>query len=268
MKSPLAIFLFAALAAPAAAQVTNEPTDVADPSTVADPSPGAEPASGVSPFSVTGGITLVSQYRFRGISLSDEQPALQGTITLSHDSGAYAGLWSSTIDGFGERGGSNAEVDLYAGYATTVASGIKLDGGLLYYAYPGSRGGDFEFFEPYASVSGTLGPATAKAGVAYAWDQDALGGNSNLYVYGDLSGGLPGSPFTLKAHLGFSKGDTRLSPGGDYYDWLVGADYTRGNATLGIAYVNTDLSRAGARRAGIARDIVDGALVASLGIAF
>ena len=241
-------------ATPLGAQTTNDPTDVS-------PAPA-------STLTISGGATLASQYRFRGISLSDEDPALQGTLNVSHGSGAYAGVWASTLDGFGELGGADVEVDLYAGYRTPVASGVTLDAGLLYYAYPGSRGGDFEFFEPYASLSGTLGPVTAKLGVAYGWEQDGLGGNSNVYAYGDLSAAIPTTPVTLKAHLGFSKGDTPLTPSGDYVDWLVGADVTRGPFTLGVAYVDTDLTAAQAGRGGATRDIVDGALVFSLGAAF
>ena len=94
--------LLGLLATPLAAQTTNEPTDT-----------GAEPQQ---PFSVTGGVTLASQYRFRGISLSDEDVAIQGTINVAHESGLYAGVWSSSTDGFGELGGSNVEVDLYGGY--------------------------------------------------------------------------------------------------------------------------------------------------------
>ena len=50
-----------------------------------------------SPFSLSGGISVVSDYRFRGISLSDEEIALQPTLTLSHESGLYAGVWGSTM---------------------------------------------------------------------------------------------------------------------------------------------------------------------------
>ncbi len=161
---------------------------------------------------VTGGVTLASQYRFRGISLSNEHAALQGTINLNHNSGFYVGTWSSLLDGFGELGGSNLEVDLYGGWRHSVGHGVTVDAGLLYYAYPGSKGGDFEFFEPYANVSLTRGPVTAKAGVNYAWSQDALANNSNRYLYGELSLAIPHTPVTLTSHLGNSRGNTPLTP--------------------------------------------------------
>lgn len=255
-----AIFLVAHVAA--AAQDVDSGKD-ATPTTVA-----AEAEPSASPFTITGSAALASQYRFRGISLSDEKLAVQGTINLNHESGFYAGAWASSLDGFGELGGSNVELDLYGGYKKAVVSGLTADVGLLYYAYPGSKGGDFEFFEPYANLSGTIGPATAKVGVAYAWDQDALTDNSNIYLFGDLASGIPNTPVTLKAHLGYSKGDTPLTPSGDYLDWLVGADFTFKNLTLGAAYVDTNLSGREAALGGATKDIVDSAVVFSLTAAF
>jgi len=217
---------------------------------------------------VTGGVTLVSQYRFRGISLSDEKPTVQGTINLSHDSGFYVGTWASGLDGFGELGGSNLELDLYGGYKREIVKGATLDVGLLYYAYPGSRGGNFEFFEPYASVSGAVGPGTAKVGVAFAPSDKAIGGNSNLYTFGEYALPIKRTPITLGSHLGWSKGNTTLTPGGDYLDWSLGASATWRNLTLGAAYVDTNISGRDARAAGTTRDIVDSAVVFSLGASF
>lgn len=217
---------------------------------------------------ISGSAALVSQYRFRGISLSNEDPTVQASVTVAHESGAYAGVWGSGLDGFGELGGANLELDLYGGYKLPVGA-ATLDAGLLYYAYPGSTGGDFEFFEPYANISGTVGPATLKAGLNYAWAQDAVGGNSNFYVYGDAAVALGGTPVTLKSHIGYSDGDTALSPTGSVVDWLVGADLMWRNLTLGVAYVDTDLSAAeSAAFVDPARNITDPAVVLSLTASF
>jgi uncharacterized protein (TIGR02001 family) len=211
--------------------------------------------------SATAGI--VSDYRFRGISLSDEHAAVQAALSVNHISGFYAGIWSSSLDGYGELGGSNVELDLYAGYKTALAGGT-VDIGLLYYAYPGSSGGDFEFFEPYANFSKSIGPFTGKVAVAFAPAQDALGGNSNIYASGDLSAAIPDFPVTIKGHIGYSKGDTPLTPSGGYADWLVGVDYAWRNFTLGIAYVDTDLGAAQALSGGASKDIVDAAILFSI----
>ena len=216
----------------------------------------------------TGGVTLVSKYRFRGIGLSDDKPALQGTLNLKHRSGAYVGAWASSLDGFGELGGSNLELDLYGGYRTQAAPGLTLDAGLLYYAYPGSKGGKFEFFEPYANVSGQLGPVTTKVGAAFAPSQKAIGGNSNLYLFNDNSLPVEGTPLTLTSHVGWSKGRTTLTPGGDYLDWSLGAQAGWRNLTASVAYVDTDISRRDALAAGATKTIVDGGVVLSLGASF
>lgn len=253
----LSILTLAGLAAatPVCAQ-TNMPSDT------------AMTAKNDPPVTISGSATLASQYRFRGISLSDEKLAVQGTLNLNHESGIYAGVWASSLDGFGELGGSNVELDLYGGIKTEVADGVTLDAGLLYYAYPGSTGGDFEFFEPYANVSGTLGPVGVKAGVAFAPSQDALANNSNIYVFGDISSTIPATPVTIKGHIGYSKGDTPLSPSGRYVDWSLGADYAWRNLTLGLAYVDTNLNSAEAALGGATKQIVDGAVVVSLAASF
>ena len=226
-----------------------------------------EPVVTPPDLTFSSGVLLVSQYRFRGLGLSDEKPALQGTINLNHKSGPYAGLWASSTDGFGELGGSNLELDLYAGTKVLLGK-ATLDVGLLYYAYPGSTGGDFEFFEPYANISLPIGPATTKLGAAFAPAQDAMGGNSNIYLFNDNSLPLKGTPLSLTSHIGWSKGDTTLSPGGDYLDWSLGAAASWRNLTFGLAYVDTNISRTQAVAAGANRDIVDKAVVLSLGATF
>lgn len=242
----------AALAAPLHAQ--NNPAETPD---------GAVPA-----LEVSGGAAVVSQYRFRGIGLSDEKPALQGWAEAEHESGVYAGFWGSSLDGFGELGGSNFELDLYAGYRTQVAESLTLDAGLLYYAYPGSTGGDFEFFEPYARAGFDIGPASVTLGAAFAPAQDGIGGNSNLYVSAAASTDIPGTPLSLDASIGRSEGDTTLTPGGGYTDWSLGASASWQALTARIAYVGTDISDAEALSAGATPDIVDDAVVFSLTASF
>ena len=212
------------------------------------------------PFTVSGSAALVSDYRFRGVSQSDKHMAVQGGLTLSHSSGLYASVWGSNLAGWGQFGGSNMELDLIGGYKLPVGA-ATLDAGLTWYMYPGGSS-NTDFAEPYAKLSGTLGPATLLAGVAYAPKQQALGNYSNTpqsrgqkkdnaYVWGDVSTGVPGTPVTVKAHLGYSHGNpglgpngTSVTPTGEYLDYLVGADLVvLGKITLGVAYVGTDISK-------------------------
>jgi uncharacterized protein (TIGR02001 family) len=214
---------------------------------VAAPSPAmAGDDAGPGPISVSGGVTLVSDYRFRGVSLSGGDPAIQGSVTVTHASGAYAGAWASSIDDSGTDIFGDAEVDLYGGWSGSVAEGIGLDVGMLYYAYPGNaKGVDAEFFEPYATVSGQLGPVQAKLGVNYAWDQKALADES-LYIHSELSSGIPTTPVTVSAHLGYTDGSlapTLLAGANDdsAFDWSLGASATvLGKLTFGVSYVGVE----------------------------
>jgi uncharacterized protein (TIGR02001 family) len=221
-------------------------------------------------LTVSGSVALVSDYRFRGVSQSNKGVAVQGGITISHESGAYAGFWSSNLAGWGAIGGSNLELDLIAGYKFPVTPSATVDVGLTWYVYPGGAS-KTAFAEPYVKVSSTLGPASFTAGVAYAPKQEALGKwyntgasastgvydnpgakHDNVYVWTDASTGIPKTPVTLKGHIGYSKGNpglgpngTSLAPTGEYFDWLLGADFVISRVTLGVAYVDTDITTKG-----------------------
>lgn len=223
----------------------------------------AAPAEDTPAFKITGGTTLVSDYRFRGVTQSDEDGAIQSTVNVNHESGLYAGVWTSTIDGSGDTpaltGYGGAEVDVYGGFTRTLDNGLGVDIGLLYYLYPGNRDGlNTDFFEPYAAITYTLGPVATKVGAAYAWGgQDGLagfdvdGGNDdNIYVYGEASIGIPTTPVTLKGHIGYSSGSLgSLNPVGsgdnNYFDWSAGAEAVGGPFKVGVSYVDTDITHAG-----------------------
>lgn len=197
-------------------------------------------------FTVSGYVTGVTDYRFRGLSYSASDYAIQGAINLNHSSGFYAGAWGSNLeqDLFDIYG--SAELDLYAGWSGEVTSGLTADVGVTYYTYPNGSFGNADYFEPYASLSTALGPVTAKAGVAYAWEQDSLGGDDNVYVYGELSGEVPDTGLSLNAHLGYSDG--ALSPkrltgqsAGGGIDYAVGASYAiTDNLSLGVTYTGAE----------------------------
>ncbi len=229
----------------------------------------AEPTPAVA---VSGSAAIVSDYRFRGVSQSDHQLAVQGGITIAHESGFYVGTWASNLAGWGTFGGANMELDLIGGYKAKLSDNATLDVGLTWYMYPG--GADkTDFAEPYVKLTGTAGPATLTAGAAYAPKQEAIGKwyatgldaangvytnpgakDDNLYLWGDGAlplGGTPliGSGLTAKAHIGHGWGQdglgpnaTAVAPTGSYWDWSLGMDATWQNLTLNVSYVDTDIS--------------------------
>jgi uncharacterized protein (TIGR02001 family) len=225
------------------------------------PAPAPPPA-----FTVTGGATIVSDYRFRGISQTDRRFALQGTFTIAHSSGFYASVWGSSIDDYVANGG-DVELDLIAGWRHSWGA-TTLDAGVLYYYYPGSHGANTDFAEPYVSIAHVFGPVTAKATANYAPSQAGLsignGNEDNLYLAGDLSAGIPHTPVSLSAHFGHTFGPSYLSIGDGYSDWNVGASVTFHNITAGLAYVDTD----GSFITPSGRNASSAGVVGSLGVAF
>lgn len=213
---------------------------------------------------VSGSVAVVSDYRFRGLSLSAGDPTIQGAITLTHQSGFYAGVWGSGIEDTPVYG--HTEVDLTAGWSGEVGSGLVADVGLTYYVYPNGHVGKANYFEPYASLKTTIGPATAKLGMAYAPKQDSLGNDDNLYLYTNLDVGVPTTPVTVSGHLGYSDGalspnllTLKSSKGG--WDWSLGASASvLKNLSLGVTYVGVGGNRI--------NDFSDDTVVATLTLSF
>lgn len=207
-----------------------------------------------SPVSVSANVALVTDYRFRGVSLSAGDIAVQGGIDLALPAGFYVGTWASSIAGGPAYG--DVELDLYGGWSGDVAEGVTVDVGLLYYVYPTEANAvdpvtltttddEVNYWEPYASIGTTMGPVEATFGVAYAWDQDSLGGD-NLYLYTDLGTGIPNTPISLSAHLGYTDGVLAppfLAGASDEngFDWSIGASATvLGSLDIGVAYIGVE----------------------------
>lgn len=238
--------------------------------------PAADAAAApASAFTFTGGATVISDYRFRGISQTNKRFAIQGTGTVSHSSGFYASFWGSSIDDY-VAGGSDAELDLIGGYKKTI-NGTTIDGGFLYYYYPGSGGGNSDFFEPYLNVSHTFGPVGVKVGGNFAWKQRALqyvdvrngvfhDKGDGIYAYGELSGAIPHSGVTLTGHLGHSFERNYITFGTQYTDWSVTAAYAWKALTFSVGYVDTSGKRANYLVG--TRNEAKAGVVAGVGVAF
>lgn len=214
------------------------------------------PATGLT---VDGEVELMSDYRFRGVSRSDEDPAARATVTVTHDSGAYVGVRGTTLSGLDPLRSANfddlgdVELDLYAGYGAELGGGISVDGGVMYYLFTGNEG-PADYVEPYASLSYMLGPVEATAGAKYAPSQSGTGNEAMLYVFAEAEAGIPFTPWTLRAHVG------RQDWGafGSYTNWSLGGAYTLGPAEIGLRYVDTDLPSAANQDAGLVLSVALG----------
>jgi len=179
---------------------------------------------------VSGSFALVSDYRFRGVSLSDKDITVQGGLTLTSASGLYIGTWASSIETFN---GAETEVDLVGGYSFEAAT-LEIDMGITAYLFPG--GEDANYVEPYLSLGRSFGPVSLTSGIAYAPKQDNIGRADSVYLYQDASLGLGDSPFTVAGHVGLEDG----AFGDEKVDWRLGLETTLYGVDLSVAYVDTN----------------------------
>jgi uncharacterized protein (TIGR02001 family) len=244
MLKPLAAA--ALLLAPAAALAQDEAPPLVE--------TGAQGA-----FEVSGELNLMSDYRFRGVSRSDEDPAAQAGAQVRHESGLYIGARATTLqgqDGFRLRNPAHldqgsAQFDLYAGYGVDLGGGFDLDAGLMYYAFSGARGAT-GYAEPYASLSYLIGPAQLSAGAKYAPSQAATGHEDMLYLFGQVDVAVPFRPWSFTAQAGHQDWGAY----GDYWNWSLGVRYhvqIEGlpNTEIGLGYVDTDLPGIAGQDAGV-----------------
>ncbi len=183
---------------------------------------------------VTGTVTAVSDYDFRGISLSATDPAIQGSIDWAHESGLYVGAWGSCCLDFGPGTDTENEIDLYGGFTGSAEGGFGWDVGFVYYSY-WPDGDELDYPELY--VGGSYGPV--KARLWYTNDYNNLDVDA-YYLEGNGSFALPEN-FTLNVHLGYNFGDYWEDVFGDEaLDYSVGVGYPVGNFTLNLRYVDME----------------------------
>jgi uncharacterized protein (TIGR02001 family) len=212
-----------------------------------------------SAYTFTGNINLVSDYRFRGVSLNNEDIAVQGgvdlTYKLSDGFSLYIGNWNSNLNS--DTGFGSVEVDLYAGI-TGAVDNINWKLGVVGYIYPDAK--DVSYYEVQGEVSTTLGPVTAAFGTYIAPKQQNYGNKTGVYLYTNLSAAIPDTPFTVKAGLGYED----YAAFSKKLDWNVGVNYTYKIATLGVSYVDTNRTAVYAP----GKDGADATVLVTLGVVF
>lgn len=188
---------------------------------------------------ISGNVALTTDYRFRGISQTNRDPAIQGGFDYGHESGLYIGTWASNVS-FTEGG---TEIDAYAGWGTDLNENLALDLGVLYYAYPSDKDAD------YVEIYGSLGFFGATVGLNYS-PEYTFDTGSYFYLYGAYS--LPlGEAFTLDLSLGLNQFEKdnldaflgTVGAGKNYIDYSIGVTTSVVGVDLTLAYVGTDIDK-------------------------
>jgi uncharacterized protein (TIGR02001 family) len=218
----------------------------------------AAPAAAPEPSPVTANVTVVSDYRFRGISQSNFKPAIQGGFDYAHESGFYIGNWNSSISWISDAvPGASApiEMNFYGGFKKElIAPGFASDFGVLQYAYPtsGLNATNPNTTELYAAQNFTAGPVTGFLKFSYAVTNTFGWTNSTGSYYPDLTvnydTGIWG--IGLNAHVGYqyiagnNAAGVSNSSTLSYTDWKIGLTKDFGGGLSGsVAYIDTNAKK-------------------------
>ena len=179
-------------------------------------------------WSIDGTITVVSDYRFRGYSLSAKDPAVQPELWISHESGFYVGFWASNL---ADNGGDDVEIDPGIGYVGSVGP-VDVDVYALWYLYPGAA--ELNYVELGTELSTDLAIGTLGLELGYAPAQGHIGGNANKYAAAKASVPLGGLPLSFDSSFGIEDG----AFGDKKLDWSLGVTGEAGNFEFGAHYID------------------------------
>lgn len=184
----------------------------------------------------SGNVALTNDYVFRGISQTDEDPAIQGGFDFAHDSGFYAGVWASNVD-FNDGDEAHIEIDVYGGIAGAFTDNFGWDLGVIYYAYPGADSSlDYDFFEIVPAISYDFGVAAVSASAAYSPE---FFGDTGEAVYSSLNVDIPvGENFGVGLHVGYQD----IEDAEDYTDYGVSVSTSAAGFDFSLGYTDTDIS--------------------------
>lgn len=189
---------------------------------------------------LSGDVGIVSDYVFRGVSQSDEDPAVQAGLSFTFDSGFYVGTWASQVD-FGTE--ADFEVDLFAGYGFTIGDSVEADVQVLRYVYPDD--GKLNYYELIGSLTfdGLLTTTLAYSDDIYN------AGVDGWYASLGYDFGLP-NEFTLTPQIGYTRFDRGVffdedgetSSSENYVDYSLTLARDFGQISTSLALIGTDSS--------------------------
>jgi uncharacterized protein (TIGR02001 family) len=197
--------------------------------------------SGDLPGTFEGSVGVTTDYIFRGISQTQEKPAVQTGLTWSHDSGVYLGFWGSNVD-YKDNDESTSEMDAFIGYAQSIGN-FSYDLGYISYFYPGTeRNKSYDFQEVILGLGYDFN--LLSLGTTVAWSPDYWGGSGeSFYTAIDASVPLKYN-ITLDSGIGYQTMHTPsgYGLGNDYTEWHAGFTVPVKNFDVNVFYSDTDFS--------------------------
>lgn len=176
-----------------------------------------------------------SEYFFRGISQTDDHPALQGGVGYSWTNGLYVGAWASNVD-FGHSDPTDAEIDTFVGWNGDVSDKVNLDVQLVRYNYAGEPDGvNYAYNE-------LVGKATIAENytVTLGYTNDYLNTDTDSTYLGLGGSWGIGKDVNLTASVGYTTLDNDIATEDGYFDYSVGVNRDFGPVNVGLGYVGTN----------------------------
>lgn len=220
----------------------------------------------------SGNFALTSDYVFRGVSQTQNGPAVQGGFDYAHASGFYIGTWASNVawvSSLGAKENSSMEIDLYGGYKGEVGD-FGYDVGAITYYYPGDQiagATDPDTTEVYLGASWSflsLKYSHVVSDHIFAWTT-ADGGKTRGSYYVEVNADYDlGSGWGLIGHVGYQ--DIKDNDDASYTDWKLGVSKDLGFAVATLAYTDTNAEDVAYTWAG--EEVADGRVLVSFSKSF
>ena len=210
---------------------------------LAEDSAPAAPAAPTNSW--VGSLTLASDYIFRGLTQTNEKPALQAGLEYDDPSGLYAGFWGSSISWLSDSStstapvSSNVDLDFYAGYRVKFSDDLGYDVGLYTYYYPGDYPSGFTSANT-TEIYGALSYKIATLKYSHTLTNAFGFSDTKNSGYLDLSANYEFVPtWVLNAHVGHQRIDG--IDAASYTDYKLGItkNFEKGFA-LAVAYFDTN----------------------------
>jgi uncharacterized protein (TIGR02001 family) len=199
-------------------------------------------ASGFAAYAqVTGNMTITSDYRFRGVSQTQNASAIQGGVDYSNANGLYVGNWNSSVSSQLYTNGAGMESDLYAGVKKEVMKDVTLDVGSMNYFYPRattstSSTTNFDTNELYGGLS-YKDMITTKYSQSVSNYFGTANSKNSKYIQADVTLPIAGKLVAV-AHAG--RTNVANSASLNYTDYNAGVVYDlQGWAVAAKYYTNT-----------------------------
>jgi len=200
---------------------------------------------GKNPVKLGGNIAFVSDYVFRGFTQTDGGPAVQGGLTLTHESGGYASLWGSNVKFLESESEvvpedrAHLEMDYSLGYGGELSGGWNYDANWVFFTYPNTGSElNYDAHEFTLKLGYKLQGTTLAA--AYSYSPDDSGGKGKAHYYKVSTGYVAenGIGFNIEAgHKSYSDDEA----GANYTHYLASISYSIGGVDLLLSYSDTDL---------------------------